>query len=84
MTDKINVISTNKDKKRIRFVKIAERRVNRVLDDLDSLGKCSNRRNYEYTEKDARRIFNEIEQKVKDIRLLFQGTSKTRRFKLEE
>lgn len=59
--------------KRDRFTRIAERRVNQVLENLDNLGKCSNRRNYEYTVDDISKIFRVIERKVKETKLLFQG-----------
>ena len=69
--------------RRTRFVRIAEGRVNRILEGLESLGKCSNRSNYDYSEEDVKKIFNEIEKKVKDIRNIFQGVSKNKqRFKL--
>ena len=68
---------------RDRFLRIAERRVNKIIDDLDLLGKCSNRRNYEYSEAEVRKIFREIERKIKETRLQFQGSNeKQRRFKL--
>ena len=44
--------------KRERFVRIAESRVNKVLDGLDNLAKCSNQRNYEYTDDEVRKILN--------------------------
>ena len=70
--------------RRTRFVRIAEGRVNRILEGLDSLGKCSNRSNYDYSEDDVKKIFNEIEKKVRDVRAMFQGTAKNKaRFKLE-
>lgn len=68
---------------RERFVRIAERRVNRILESLDSLGNCSNRRNYEYSEPDVKKIFNEIDRKTRDVKALFQGSSQDRKaFKL--
>lgn len=60
--------------KRDRFIRIVEKRVNNVLQNLDSLGNCSNRRNYEYSEKDVKLIFNEIEKKVREIKGKFDGT----------
>ncbi|MBW1793117.1 MAG: hypothetical protein JRJ38_01580 [Deltaproteobacteria bacterium] len=75
--------SPNKEANRERFVRIVERRVNTILNNLDSLGKCSNRRNYEYTDADVKRIFREIEKKCKEIRILFDGKGNTRAFKLE-
>ena len=69
--------------KRDRFVRIAERRVNGILDGLDNLGKCSNGKNYEYTDKEVLKIFREIERKVKETKLQFQGSVKnSQRFKL--
>jgi len=69
--------------RRDRFVKIAERRVNKILEYLDNLGKCSNKRNYDYSENDIKKIFREIERKVKETRLLFQGSSNRKpKFKL--
>jgi hypothetical protein len=60
--------------KRDRFIRIVEKRVNNILQNLDSLGNCSNKRNYEYTEKDVKSIFNEIEKKVRETKGKFEGT----------
>ena len=63
--------------KRERFVRIVERRVNKILNDLDSLGKCSNRKNYEYTSEDVREIFRAIANKVKTIKSLYESSNQT-------
>ena len=69
--------------KRDRFVRIAERRVNKIIDNLDLLGKCSNTRNYEYSQEEVRQIFREIEHNVREIKLQFQGQSGNKgRFRL--
>ena len=74
---------SNMEKKRERFVRIAERRVNKLLADFDSLAKCANKKNYQYTEQDVRAIFGELEGKLKEIRLLFKSADSTsRRFTL--
>ena len=84
MIEKSPTLASIEERKRSRFIRIVERRVNRILDNLDSLGKCSNRKNYEYSDEDVKRIFSEIERKVKEVRSLFQDTSKSkRRFRLE-
>ena len=84
MLEKSATITRSREVKRGRFVKIVERRVNQILDNFDSLGKCSNRKNYEYSNEDVKRIFGEIERKIREIKLLFQETSKNKkRFKLE-
>ena len=64
--------SSNKTINRERFIRIVEKRVNKILDNLDSLGNCSNRKNYEYSEKDVKKIFGELEKKIKEIKIKFQ------------
>lgn len=61
---------TNKD----RFVRLAERRVNRIMDALEKLESCSNQRNYDYSNSEVKNIFEKIEEKVKETKLKFQGT----------
>ena len=58
-------------------------RVNRILANLDNLGKCSNKRNYEYSQDEVRKIFREIDRKLKEVRRQFESTSgRNSRFKL--
>ena len=84
MVDKVDKNHGIKKKNRERFVKTVERRINNILYDLDSLAKCSNRKNYEYSQDDIKKIFVEIEKKVRETKSIFKGFSKNRnRFKLE-
>ena len=83
MVENIRQGTTNNNIKRERFIRIVESRVNKILYNLDNLGKCSNKRNYEYSEEDVRRIFREIERKVKETRLHFQDGARSKgRFRL--
>ena len=75
--------SRNKETNRDRFVKIIERRVNITLKNLDSIGKCSNRKNYEYSDEDVRKIFSEIEKKCKQVKSMFRGLKNDNKFKLK-
>jgi len=75
--------SKNKETNRDRFVKIIERRVNITLKNLDSIGKCSNRKNYEYSDEDVRKIFREIEKKSKQVKSMFRGLKNDNKFKLK-
>jgi hypothetical protein len=78
-----SVSNTNNTEKRDRFVRIAERRVNNIFDALDSLGKCANKKNYEYGEDDVKRIFSAIDKKIKDTKHLYQNSNtKKKRFSL--
>ena len=73
-----------KETKRERFVRLAEARTNRILDDLRLLGNCSSKSNYQYTDDDVRKIFNAIEKEVKQAKARFQGgDSKEERFRLK-
>ena len=51
--------------KRERFEKVAVARTNKILNDLRLLGNCSNKNNYEYSEKDIKKIFSAIENELK-------------------
>jgi len=72
---------SNKEDKRERFKNLATRRTNAVLDKLNTLGNCANRGTYDYTEEEVRKIFSEIEKRVKEVKVKFQ-ISKDEEFKL--
>lgn len=59
--------------KRIKFEKVAENRVDKVLDGLRLLGNCSNRNNYEFTKDDVDYMFDEIRKAVKDAQSRFDN-----------
>ncbi|ULQ50974.1 hypothetical protein [Flavihumibacter fluvii] len=63
--------------KKDRFKSVASRRVQKVLDDLDSLSKCSNRSTYEYGEEDIKRMMKAINEKVTLLKASFESNSKT-------
>ena len=54
--------------KRQRFENVASNRVQRILDTLQLLQNCSNKNNYEYTEKDVDKMFSEISSAGKDAK----------------
>ena len=54
--------------KRERFENVASNRVQRILDTLQLLQNCSNKNNYEYTEKDVERMFAAITSAVKSAK----------------
>ena len=70
--------------KRERFVRIAEARVNKILDMMRLLGNCSSQSNYEYTDEDIKKIFNALEKELKNTKNRFLGVdSKEERFTLD-
>ena len=60
-----------RSKKRERFEKVASNRVQKVIDFLCMIGNCSNKNNYEYTEKDVEIMFKEINRAVKEARVMY-------------
>lgn len=59
--------------KRERFEKVAVARTNKIINDLRLLGNCSNKNNYEYSEKDIKKIFSAIESELKKAKYKFLG-----------
>ena len=82
MTNNDKPVSQKQNLKRQRFLRIAESRVNKILSNLDNLAKCSNKRNYEYSDDEVRKIFREIDRKVKDTKFQFQSGVGKGKFKL--
>lgn len=73
-----------KETKRERFVRIAEARTNRILDNMRLLGNCSSKSDYEYTDEDIKKIFGALEKELKQTKNQFLGVdSKEERFTLE-
>jgi len=59
--------------RRERFEKVAGNRVQMVLDKIDNLSKCANKRNYEFDNNDIDKMFKAIAQKIKMARLKFES-----------
>ena len=54
-----------------KFRRLATQRGERLLKDLRLLANLSNRKNYEYTEVEVKRLFNAIEEELKSARYSF-------------
>lgn len=61
-----------------RFIRIATKRTNRILDDLRLLKNCSNRKLYTYTPEQIKKIFSMIEQETKHVRSMFENSRRKR------
>lgn len=62
---------TGNESKREKFVRLAEARTNKILNMMRLLGNCSNKNNYEYTDKDVQKIFNTLERELKNTKAKF-------------
>ncbi|TPL03745.1 MULTISPECIES: hypothetical protein [unclassified Mesorhizobium] len=60
--------------KRASFVKLANQRVNRALEQIRLVGNLSNRAAYEFSEEDARRIVKALQKAVEGTRARFTET----------
>jgi light-regulated signal transduction histidine kinase (bacteriophytochrome) len=63
--------------KKERFKNVAGRRVQKVLDDIDSLSKCANRSTYDYTDEEVRKMLKAINEKVILLKASFNSSSKS-------
>lgn len=63
--------------KRDRFKSVASRRVQKVLDDLESLSKCANKSTYEYTEEEVRKMMRAVNDKVGQLKAAFSAGSRS-------
>jgi hypothetical protein len=72
------------ESKREKFVRLAEARTNKTIKMLQLIGNLSDRRSYEYSDKDVSVIFNTIEKELKISRQKFETSSlnKKNTFKL--
>lgn len=63
--------------KKDRFKNVAGRRVQKVLDDLESLSKCANKSTYEYSDEEVRKMLRAINEKVLLLKTAFSASSKS-------
>tara|TARA_B100000686_G_C16264269_1_gene700850 strand:- start:102 stop:341 length:240 start_codon:yes stop_codon:yes gene_type:complete len=72
---------TNKAK----FIRLVEKRVNKVINSMRLVGNLANRSNYSYTEDDAKRVIDAIEGELKILKRRFEasGEKEKQEFKLK-
>ncbi len=58
--------------KETRFTRIAEKRVQRVIDSLRSLSQCSNKRMYNWNSEQLNKICNAVDDAVKSCKESFE------------
>lgn len=59
------------EEKREKFVRLAEQRVNRALNDLRLIGNLSNRNAYTFTDEDVKKIFKTLQKELDQTRSRF-------------
>ena len=68
---------SNQSLKRDRFKNVAGKRVQKVLDTIDSLAKCANKNNYEYDEEDVSKMMRALKEKVKILEMAYTSNNKS-------
>lgn len=77
----------NEETKRDKFVRLAEARTNKTIKMIQLLGNLSDKRSYEFSDKDIATIFNAIDKELKMARQKFESAdenSKKSVFTLEK
>ncbi len=59
------------EKKHERFVRVAVKRVNQILTDLDKLGNCASKVNYDYTDTEVAQILSALEAGLEELETKF-------------
>jgi hypothetical protein len=62
---------SEKSTRRLRFEKVATKRMQKLLDQIELVGNCSNKVNYEYNDEDVEKMFAAIDEQVKLARSKF-------------
>ena len=65
-----------------RFKRVAEKRTNKIIEQIRLLGNCSNRSNYEYSEEDVKKIFSVIDAELKDVKSKYHAKTQAKKFEL--
>lgn len=66
----------NNEDKRKKFTRLANNRVNVVLDKLRLIGNLSDKRYYEYSDEDVKKIFSSINSEISSAKNRFQKNRK--------
>lgn len=67
--------------KHVKFKELAEKRVNRAIDDIRLIGNLANKNNYDFTQEEANKICSYLDAEIKALKLKFSGEKKNK-FKL--
>ncbi len=69
--------ASREESKQDRFIRVAEKRVQRVLQNIQALSKCSNKRMYSWNDNQLRIIWKAIDEEYKRCKLSFKGDDVT-------
>ena len=61
--------------KSIKFIKLANKRVNKTIKDIQLIGNLANKQNYDYTDQQAKQIIKALQQELDDVKQSFTNAS---------
>lgn len=73
-----------KESKRNRFIRVAESRTNKILQQIRLIGNLSNKNVYEYSDQDIEKIFAALEEEIENQKEKFQQEGKKKVFSFAE
>ena len=68
--------------KRIKFQKLAEKRVEKTLKDIALIGNLANRSVYEYTEQEVKEMFRALSKEINKAKAKFEKKPKSKKSEL--
>lgn len=72
--------------KSLKFIDLANKRVNKTIKDIQLIGNLANKQNYDYTEQQAKKIIKALQQELDEVKHTFanSNTSTKKTFVLDE
>ena len=61
----------------IKFIELANKRVNKTIKDIQLIGNLANKQNYDYTEQQSKQIIKALQQELDEVKQSFANTSTT-------
>ena len=61
--------------KSIKFIELANNRVNKTIKDMQLIGNLANKQNYDYTEQQAKQIIKALQQELDDVKQVFTNAN---------
>jgi len=72
----------SQETKRERFHRIAAKRMQNIITEMNRLSNCSNRATYDYNDEDVKKIISTLNDKFSEIKISFKtGLNKSNKFK---
>lgn len=69
------------DEKQVKFRKLAEKRVNNAIKNIQLIGNLSNTSAYSYTEEEVKKIFKTLKEEISVAETKFKSKGKNNNFK---